>query len=79
VTLKPSAKKVKVELCISSKKTDLNFQCSAETGKMILDLVQRCSVYNPVLESYSVLEKDFEILFSKAEMMLLKQYGLLIL
>jgi len=79
VTLKPSAKKAKVELCIASKKTDLNFQCSAETGKMILDLVQRCSMYNHALESYSVLEKDFEILFSKAEMMLLKQYGLLIL
>ncbi len=79
VTLKPSAKKSKVALCISSKKTDLNFQCSAETGKMILDLVQRCSMYNPALESYSVLEKDFEILFSQAEMMLLKQYGLLIL
>ncbi|MCX6181698.1 MAG: radical SAM protein [Bacteroidetes bacterium] len=79
ISIKPSSKKGKMDVVISSKKQDVVFQSNEKTAQSLIDLTQRTSVYGAKTALYSELEKEFSSIFDQVQIMILKQHGLLIL
>jgi len=76
---KPSAKKGKVEMVISSRREEVSFVCAQKLADQISAFTNKINISNSKVYQYSELEKEFAELFDSAEMYILKENGLLYL
>ena len=76
---KPSAKKGKVEMIVSSRREEVSFVCSQKLADQISAFTNKINISNSKVYQYSELEKEFAELFDSTEMYILKENGLLYL